>query len=107
MNRRSACFCFLAAVKTVLVSTLVVAAEATGKAVAKTVGHHWNVNGDWNPSAETVRQHLRTAHGIDPGTMELEAMLTLHDRVHDRMGGHGHVHEKPTTRVVTKGYSKF
>lgn len=87
-------------------SSLVVAAEATAKAAARVGGPHWSVNGDWNPSVETVQQHLRTAHGIDPSGMGLEEMLAVHDSVHNRMGNHGHSHAKKS-KPPAKGYAKF
>lgn len=106
MNRRSACICFLAVVKTALLTSLGRAAEATAKTVARIAGPHWSVNGDWTPDLESVREHLRGAHQIDPGAMDLEAMLTLHDNVHNRMGSHGHTHARKP-QMPAKGYAKF
>lgn len=105
MNRRSACICFLAVVKTVLLTSLVRAAEVTAKTVSRVTGPHWSVNGDWNPSIESIRDHLRGAHRIEPGSMDLESLLTLHDNVHNRMGNHGHTHAKK--QLPAKGYAKF
>lgn len=107
MDRRSACICFLAVVKTSLVSSVALAAEEAAKTVARMAGPRWNVNGDWTPSPEEIRDHLLQAHGIDPADAGLEEMLTLHDNDHNRMGyraGHGH---KKQPKGSTKGYAKF
>ena len=106
MNRRSACISFLTVLKTSLLSSFVWAAEATARTVSRVAGPHWSVNGDWSPNAEAVQKHLLGAHGIDPGGLDLEAMLTLHDNAHNRMGYQGHSHQKKT-HVPTKGYRKF
>jgi hypothetical protein len=103
MNRRSACICFLAFLKTSLVSSVALAASS----VSRIAGPRWNVNGDWNPGLEEIQGHLRAAHGIDPGTLGIEDLLTLHDNDHNRRGyqpGHGH---KKASKGQSKGYAKF
>lgn len=56
-------------------------------------GNHWSVDGDWNPSRETVVQHLRASHsnGIQVGwkieTWSIEELRSLHDDIHDREEG--------------------
>lgn len=103
MNRRSACLCFLVFFKT----SVVLAAQEAAKTVSRMAGPHWNVNGDWTPTAEEVQRHLRDAHGIDPGSLALEDLLTLHDNDHNRRGvsaGHGH---KKAAKTSSKGYAKF
>jgi hypothetical protein len=106
MNRRSACICFLAVVKTALLSSFVRAAAATAKTVSRVAGPHWSVNGDWNPGVEAVQNHLLGVHGIDPSGLGLDEMLALHDNAHNRMGNHGHSHQKKP-QGFSKGYSKF
>ena len=106
MNRRSACICFLAAVKTSLLTSFALAAQEAAKTVSRIGGPRWNVNGDWSPGVEEVQRHLRDAHGIDPGGLGLEELLTLHDNDHNRRGsttGHGH---KKTAKSPSKGYAK-
>jgi hypothetical protein len=103
MNRRSACICFLAFLKTSLVSSVALAASS----VSRIAGPRWNVNGDWSPSLDEIQGHLRAAHGIDPGTLGIEDLLTLHDNDHNRRGylaGHGH---KKASKGQSKGYAKF
>ena len=107
MNRRSACICFLACLKTSLVSSVALAAHEAVRTVSRVAGPRWNVNGDWTPSLDEIQGHLRSAHGIDPGTMALEDLLTLHDNDHNRRGyqaGHGH---KKAGKGQSKGYAKF
>jgi hypothetical protein len=107
MDRRSACICFLAVLKASLVSSVALAAEEAARTVARIAGPRWNVNGDWTPSEEEIRDHLLHAHGIDPGGVGLEEMLTVHDNHHNRMGyraGHGH---KKQSKGSAKGYAKF
>jgi len=107
MNRRSACICFLAVVKTSFLSAWVLAAQEATRAVARIAGPRWNVSGDWAPSVEAIQSHLRQAHGIDPGGLGLEDLLTLHDNDHNRRGhanSHGH---KKSTKGSAKGYAKF
>ena len=107
MNRRSACICFLACLKTSLVYSVALAAHEAAKTVSRIAGPRWNVNGDWTPSLDEIQGHLRSAHGIDPGTMGIEDLLTLHDNDHNRRGyqaGHGH---KKAAKGSAKGYAKF
>lgn len=107
MNRRSACICFLAFLKTSIVSSVALASQEAIKTVSRIAGPRWNVNGDWAPSLEEIQSHLRAAHGIDPGTFGVEDLLTLHDNDHNRRGhASGHVHKKATKRSA-KGYAKF
>ena len=107
MNRRSACLCFLVAVKTTFVSSLVLAAQEAVHTVSRIAGPRWNVNGDWTPSVEEVQRHLRDAHGINPGSLGLEDLLTLHDNDHNRRG-HAAMHShKKSSKSPTKGYAKF
>ena len=107
MNRRSACLCFLAFLKTSLLSSFAVAAQEAARAVSRVAGPHWSVNGDWTPDLEEVQRHLRSAHGIDPGSLGIEELLTLHDNDHNRRGHqHGHAHKK-ASRTSAKGYAKF
>lgn len=106
MNRRSACMIFFAALKTTLVSSIVVAAQETARTVSRVAGPRWNVNGNWMPTFDEVRNHLRGAHGIDPAGLSLEEMLVTHDNAHNRMGprsGHGH---SKSSKGTTKGYRK-
>jgi hypothetical protein len=63
-------------------------------------------NGDWNPGVEAVQNHLLGVHGIDPSGLGLDEMLALHDNAHNRMGNHGHSHQKKP-QGFSKGYSKF
>jgi len=107
MNRRSACVCFLAAVKTSLLSSFVLAAQEAARTISRIAGPRWNVNGDWMPSVEEVQNHLRAAHGIDPSGLGLEDLLTLHDNDHNRRGySTGHAHKKAPTGQ-SKGYAKY
>lgn len=107
MDRRSACLCFLALLKTCLVSTAALAAQETLKTISRVAGPRWNVNGDWSPSLDEIQGHLRTAHGIDPGTLGIDDLLTLHDNDHNRRGYRtGHGHEK-AGKGQSKGYAKF
>lgn len=106
MNRRSACICFLAAVKTSLLSSFALAAQEAARTVSRIAGPRWNVNGDWSPAIEEIQSHLRDAHGIDPSGRDMEDLLTLHDNDHNRRGSsnnHGH---KKSTKSSAKGYAK-
>jgi hypothetical protein len=106
MNRRSACIYFLGFLKTSLVSSVALAAHEASKSVSRIAGPRWNVNGDWSPSLDEIQGHLRAAHGIDPGTLGIEDLLTLHDNDHNRRGyqtGHGH---KKASKGQSKGYAK-
>lgn len=56
-------------------------------------GNHWSIEGDWNPTRESVARHLRTSH---PGSIQagwtieswsLEELRSLHDDIHDREEG--------------------
>jgi len=106
MNRRSACICFLAIVKTSFLSSVTLAAQEATKTVSRIAGPRWNVNGHWTPSAEEVQRHLRDAHGIDPGSLGLEELLALHDNDHNRRGyTTGHAHKK-AAKSSPKGYAK-
>lgn len=103
MNRRTACICFLAAVKTTLLSSLALAAQEAAKTVSRIAGPRWNVDGDWAPSIEEIQHHLRATHGIDPGGFELDDLLILHDNDHNRRGHwKGHAH----TKRPAKGYAR-
>lgn len=107
MNRRSACICFLAILKTTLVSSFVLAAQEAAKTVSRIAGPRWNVNGDWTPTVEELQGHLRDAHGIEASGRDIEDLLTLHDNDHNRRGvstNHGH---KKSTKSSTKGYAKY
>ena len=107
MNRRSACICFLAALKTSLVSSFALAAQEAARTVSRIAGPRWNVNGDWTPTIEEIQSHLRDAHGIDPSGRDIEDLLTLHDNDHNRSGhaaSHGH---KKSAKSSAKGYAKF
>jgi len=108
MNRRSACICFLAALKTSVVSSVALAAQEAARTVSRIAGPRWNVNGDWAPTLEEIQTHLRNAHGIDPSGRDIEDLLTLHDNDHNRRGvaGTNHGHKK-STKSSTKGYAKF
>jgi len=106
MNRRSACICFLALLKTTLVSSFALAAQEAAKTVSRIAGPRWNVNGDWTPTFEELQSHLRDAHGIEVSGRDIEDLLTLHDNDHNRRGvstNHGH---KKSTKSSTKGYAK-
>jgi len=99
MNRRSACICLL-----VFLKASVTLATQT---VSRIAGPRWNVNGDWMPTVEEVQRHLRDAHGIEPGSLGLEDLLTMHDNDHNARGyagGHGH---KKAAKSSSKGYAKF
>ncbi len=56
-------------------------------------GNHWTVEGDPNPSKETVLRHLRGIHGNSSaayGAIEnwsTEELRSLHDDIHEREGG--------------------
>ena len=107
MNRRSACLSFIALLNTSLVSSFAFAAQEAARTVSRIAGPRWNVNGDWSPSFEEVQAHLRSDHGIEPGTLGMEDMLTLHDNDHNRRGvstGHSH---KRASKNPAKGYAKF
>lgn len=107
MDRRSACMCFLALLKTSLVSSVALAAQDAVRTISRVAGPRWNVNGDWSPSLEEIQGHLRAAHGIDPADMGLEDLLTLHDNDHNRRGYQtGHAHKK-ANKSQAKGYAKF
>ena len=106
MNRRSACICLLAALKTSLLSSLALAAQEAARSVSRIAGPRWNVNGDWSPTIDEIQSHLRDAHGIDPSGRDMEDLLTLHDNDHNRRGSsnsHGH---KKSTKSPAKGYAK-
>lgn len=99
MNRRSACICLLVFLKA--------SATLAAQTVSRIAGPRWNVNGDWTPTAEEVQRHLRDAHGINPGSLGLEDLLTLHDNDHNRRGytaGHGH---QKAGKSQSKGFAKF
>lgn len=107
MNRRSACRCVLVFLKTSLLSSVALAAEEVAKTVSRVAGPRWSVNGDWSPSPEEIRTHLRAAHGIDPGVLAIDDLITLHDNDHNRKGyiaGHSH---KKAAKSSAKGYAKF
>jgi hypothetical protein len=106
VNRRSACLRFLVLLKASLVSSLVVAAQEATQAVSRLAGAHWSVDGDWTPTLEEVQRHLRSAHGIEPGSLDLDDLLTVHDNDHNRRRHrHGHAHKKPSSSA--KGYARF
>lgn len=106
MNRRSVGLCLLVAVKAACLSSIARAAQEAAKTISRIAGPRWNVNGDWTPTIEEVQNHLRAAHGIEPGNVGLEALLTLHDNDHNRRGhASGHTHKK-ATKSPTKGYAK-
>jgi hypothetical protein len=93
-------------VKTSILSSFALAAQEAAKTVSRIAGPRWNVNGDWTPSVEEVQRHLRDAHGIEPGSLGLDELLTLHDNDHNRRGhstGHGH---KKAVKSPAKGYAK-
>jgi hypothetical protein len=96
MNRRSAFLFLLALAKT----SIAFAAQEVGRIA----GPRWNVNGNWSPSIDEVRAHLRNAHGIDPGGLGLQELLALHDNAHNRMGGGHRKTNEP--KGSTKGYRK-
>ena len=56
-------------------------------------GNHWTVEGDPNPSKESVLKHLRGIHGNSSaayGAIEnwsTEELRSLHDDIHEREGG--------------------
>lgn len=57
-------------------------------------GNHWSVDGDWNPSKQTVLAHLRSPnHATGAGAYgmienwSLEELRSLHDDLHERDGG--------------------
>jgi len=107
MNRRSACFWFLAFLKTSLLSSVALAAQEVAATVSRVAGPRWSVNGDWSPSVEAIRSHLRAAHGIDPGVLAIDDLITLHDNDHNRRGytaGHSH---KKAAKSSAKGYATF
>jgi hypothetical protein len=107
MNRRSACIAFVTLVKATLLSSLAVAAQEAARTVSRIAGPRWNVNGDWVPSMEEIQRHLRDAHGIDPGGLGMEDLLTLHDNDHNRRGSSGNHAHKKSSKSSTKGYAKF
>jgi hypothetical protein len=55
-------------------------------------GNHWTVEGDPNPSKETVLKHLRGIHGNSSAsygaieTWSTEELRSLHDDIHEREG---------------------
>lgn len=107
MDRRSACICFLALLKTSVVSSVALATQEAVRTVSRIAGPRWNVNGDWSPGLDELQGHLRTAHGIAPDTLGIEDLLALHDNDHNRRGyqaGHGH---KKATKGQSKGYGSF
>jgi hypothetical protein len=106
MNRGSAGICFLAVAKTSILSSFALATQEAAKIASRIAGPRWDVNGDWAPDVEEVQRHLRNAHGIDPGGLGLEELLTLHDNDHNRRGftpGHGH---KKAAESPSKGYAR-
>ena len=53
-------------------------------------GNHWSVDGDWNPTAETVARHLRSSNHAHRITADwqleiwsVEELRSLHDDLHD------------------------
>lgn len=103
MNRRTACICFLAALKSSILTSFALAAQEAAKTVARITGPRWNVDGDWDPTLEELQNHLRSAHGIDPSGFDLEGLSILHDNDHNRRGyrkDHGH------TKRPAKGYAR-
>ena len=56
-------------------------------------GNHWSIEGDWNPTRDSVARHLRASHpsGIPAGAKieiwSLEELRSLHDDIHDREEG--------------------
>jgi hypothetical protein len=107
MDRRSACICLFALLKTSLLSSIASAAQEVAKTVSRVAGPRWSVNGDWSPSLEEIQGHLRSAHGIDPGVLAIDDLITLHDNDHNRRGytaGHSH---KKAAKSSAKGYAKF
>lgn len=56
-------------------------------------GNHWSVSGDWNPSRETVVQHLRAVHSQqlqanwNIESWSIDELRSLHDDLHDREEG--------------------
>lgn len=107
MNRRAACISFLVLLKTALLSSFALAAQEAARSLARISGPRWNVNGNWAPSMDELQRHLRDIHGIDPGNLGLEDLLTLHDNDHNRRGvtaGHSH---KKSSKSSTKGYAKY
>jgi len=108
MNRRSAGIAFLALLKTALLASFAHAAQEAARAVSRISGPRWNVNGNWAPTTEELQSHLRNAHGIDPGNLGLEDLLTLHDNDHNRRGITSSTHShKKSPKSSTKGYAKF
>lgn len=99
MNRRSACICLLVFLK----ASVTLAAQT----VSRIAGPRWNVNGNWTPTAEEVQRHLRDAPGIDPGSLGLEDLLTLHDNDHNRRGYTSGDSHKKSAKSPSKGYAKF
>ena len=106
MNRRSAFICLLTAVKTAVLTSLAMAAEEAAKTAPSIARSHWNINGDWNPSIDEVRDHLRQNHGVDPTGMSLEQMLNVHDGIHNRLSQR-HSQKERSKGIPTKGYASF
>jgi hypothetical protein len=106
MNRRSACISFLALLKMSFVSSVALAAHEAVRSVSRIAGPRWNVNGDWAPSLDEIQGHLRVAHGIDPGTLGMEDLLTLHDNDHNRRGNAATHSHKKAAKSSAKGYAK-
>ena len=106
MNRRSACACLLAAFKTTVLSSVVMATEGVARTVQRIAGPRWNVNGDWNPSVEALQRHLLAAHGIDPAGLGMDEMLALHDNDHNRRASIPGQGGKPGSKGHSKGYRK-
>lgn len=106
MNRRSACIGLLALLKTSLLSSVALAAQEAAKTLSRIAGPRWNVNGDWTPSIDEIQGHLRAAHGIDPGTLGMEDLLTLHDNDHNRRGNAATHSHKKAAKSSAKGYAK-
>jgi hypothetical protein len=65
--------------------------ESTGRYPLR--GNHWSIDGDWNPSRESVISHLRSAHSYQVAaygaieTWSFEELRSLHDNVHEAEGG--------------------
>jgi hypothetical protein len=75
-------------------------------------GNHWSIEGDWNPTRESVARHLRASH---PGSIQagwsieswsLEELRSLHDDIHDREEGfRGRYAQSSTTTSRSTGGS--
>jgi len=107
MRRRLALCTVVALAKTALFSTCstcVRAAEQAVRVASRMAGPHWSVNGDWSPSLEAIQRHLRGAHGIDPGGLDLEQLLVIHDNDHNRMGPRSGGGKREAPKASAKGY---